>query len=526
LARGISTAGNRLAPAAIQQRIGSLAARQHAGTPVRGADENAVTAVHEGRVDIRVIQPLKKELEMKATRRNAALIVIVALAMMLPAVSAVGATAPATQPAVTEVAPTVCQVCNYKERFNRLIPGVTWGADLRLRSIYDEARQLNADAPGHDRFWSRYRARIWTKYTPVQDLDFNFRVVTEPRLYCRPDILEDQFIREEAIIDKANVTWSKMLEMPLTLVVGRQDINLGSGWLVQEGTPLDGTRTSFFDAINLLYDAESIDTLFNLIVLYDHTNSSAWARPFNDRDLDLIEQNETGVILYGSNDSVENTTIDGYFMYKHDTKQIPSGVNADIYTFGARIAGKKGEHWVYSAEAAPQWGHKNGSNICAFGSIGDVAYNFNDPHKQFVHSGWEYRSGNGGRFGEFDILWGRIATWSNLWNDYIGPLEYQTSQPSNFYRWAIGYGFSPWKDAVLTFNYNLLFAHQNPFGQSAGFTQEGKFRGQDYSVVLNHVINHHVSGQALAEFFAPGNYYDDTRNDMAIFLRYQLMFSW
>ncbi len=36
--------------------------------------------------------------------------------------------------------------------------------------------------------------------------------------------------------------------MPLTATVGRQDIIEGVGWLVMDGTPLDGSRTVYFDA--------------------------------------------------------------------------------------------------------------------------------------------------------------------------------------------------------------------------------------------------------------------------------------
>ena len=447
-------------------------------------------------------------------RLLAALAVLAALSSA--AVAAEGTEAEAKQ---------TCPICSLKDSVNKLLPGVTWGADLRLRALYDEARTLDQHATGHDRFWSLYRARVWTKITPVENVDFNIRVVTEPRVFCRPD-MEEQTIRQEALFDLLNVKWSKVLGTPLTLTAGRQELKFGDGWLVINGTPLDGTRTLFFDAVRATYDAQAIKTVFDLVTLCNQANSSAWIRPFNDRNLDLAENDEIGVILYGSNKSVKDTTIDGYFMYKNDDRVAENGDDADIYTLGARAAGALDEHWKYVAEAAPQWGHKNGVNICAFGANSDLAYNFNDPHKNLLHSGYEFKSGSGERDGSFDPLWGRYPIWSNLYADSIAGLEFLPDQVSNLHRLTTGWGFNPCQKMTFTLDYSLLFANQNTFADRSGFSEEGKFRGQLIKSVLEHVMNEHLTGQVIAELFAPGNYYDDTRNDVALFLRYQLTVTW
>ena len=44
--------------------------------------------------------------------------------------------------------------------------------------------------------------------------------------------------------------------------------------------------------------------------------------------------------------------------------------------------------------------------------------------------------------------------------------------------------------------------------------------------LLKYRYNEHVSGHLVAEVFLPGDYYDRTRNDVAVFLRYQVVFSW
>lgn len=422
--------------------------------------------------------------------------------------------------------PVVCEVCNFKERFNSLIPGMTFGADLRLRGIYDEALRLDQNARGHDRFWSRYRGRVWTKISPIDNINFNIRLVSEPRLYCRPDTFEDQTIRQEALFDKMNVEWTKALGLPLTIKAGRQDLKFGNGWLVIEGTPRDGTRSFFFDALRATWDAKCVNTTFDLVALSNHANSSWWIRPFNDRDLDLIEHDECGIILYASNKTLERATIDGYFMYKHDDRSLPNGNSGELYTFGARVAGECGTHWKYRAEAAPQFGHKNGTSVCAFGADSQLEYYLRDKLNNSFRGGFEFRSGESDPDGCFDILWGRFPHWSNIFNDYLGGLEFLASQPSNYYRLGLGWSFDPIDRLTFSADYHILFAHHNPMSGAAGFSGDGKFRGQLLAATVNHTLNEHVNSQVKFETFFPGDYYDQSRNDVAVFARYQIMFSW
>jgi len=45
--------------------------------------------------------------------------------------------------------------------------------------------------------------------------------------------------------------------------------------------------------------------------------------------------------------------------------------------------------------------------------------------------------------------------------------------------------------------------------------------------LLKYKFNKHVSGHLLAELFFPGDFYNQkTRDEVAGFLRYQLMFTW
>ncbi len=60
------------------------------------------------------------------------------------------------------------------------------------------------------------------------------------------------------------------LDLPATVTVGRQDIFLGDGWLVGDGTPNDGSFTFFLDAARLTVDLKDQHTTIDAIGLIQY----------------------------------------------------------------------------------------------------------------------------------------------------------------------------------------------------------------------------------------------------------------
>lgn len=57
--------------------------------------------------------------------------------------------------------------------------------------------------------------------------------------------------------------------LPWSLTLGRQDLRFGTGWLVYEAAPLDGSRSFDFDALRLTLDAEHSRSCIGLIYFDD-----------------------------------------------------------------------------------------------------------------------------------------------------------------------------------------------------------------------------------------------------------------
>jgi hypothetical protein len=400
--------------------------------------------------------------------------------------------------------------------------------DFRLRVVYDEAGKLDKEANGHDRLNTRYRSRIRAKIKQSENLDFNIRLMTEPRYYHRPSSMDKQFTYHEAIFDQLNFAWRNAFDLPVTTTIGRQEVNLGSGWLLRDGTPLDGGRTNFFDAFRFTYDLEEYNTTADLIWIEDYGDSSKLIEPFNSRDIDLAEQDEHGAILYLAKKEEQDSGIDGYFIYKHDSdRNRTRGSEGEIYTLGIMKYGKFSENWRYCFELAPQFGHKNGKELNAFATNNLLAYHFNDTKKNSLHIGYEYLSGDNDPDRNFDKVWGRIDTWSVLYQGIIDSIDGRESDASNLHRLNFGWITEPRDKIEVTTGYHLLFADDNTSsGGTNGMSKSGNFRGQLLRAQIKYKISEHVYHRLEGELFFPGDFYNDDRNDVGVFVRYEIMFTW
>jgi hypothetical protein len=472
------------------------------------------------------------------------------------------APAPAAQP-VPAPAPAAPQLSGYdkwEKDAKNPSPYFNWGADLRLRNEYlNNAITLNAGALRHEQDYFRFRERIWASVLPVTNLSVNTRLAMEQREWMKPSFASQYgprsgFEERYGIIDNLYAKWGNIGGLPLTISAGRQDVQFGdplNWWLVGDGTPGDGSWTFFLDSARVGYDAKELSTKFDVVYIYQNARPDAWmpvfgssrstmATPYN-----LTEQNEQGLVFYLSNKSLEKAQIDGYFIYKHDDKELANGDNAEIYTVGAKVSGTPTKNWAYSMEAAYQGGSKQDSTvvyptpqaqwrrISAYGFNGKVTYLCKDElNNQFTFA-FEYLSGDDptttDRDEMFDVLWGRWPRWSEL---YIYSYIYETSgkvaQMNNLARVGPTWTSSPMKNTTFSATYNALFApEESPTRRigpgAAAFSYDGNFRGHYMQAVLKHKFNDHISGHLWAECIWNGDFY--ANKDLMSFLRAEVLFT-
>lgn len=470
-----------------------------------------------------------------------------------PTPAPAAAAAPGTSPYTTEFVQgndfdkwceSIKKPCNW---FN-------WGADFQFRNVYsNNTTTLNQDSvigagkphageQNHETEYSRYRARIWSTFNLNENVEFNSRFQWEAFTFYEPEYKEGT-TNSQGLFDNLNFKFKNMFDTKSALTVGRQDIFLGDGWLVADGTPYDGSLTSFFDAARLTFEMPDISTTADLMYIYNTANPNTWLHPINGETPPFwnAEQDEQGAVAYFTNKSVENTEISPYFMYKKAStiSQISNGYNAELYTPGLRIARKIDENWKWRGEAAYQFGDSDKAtgtytqDVRAWGANTALQYFTHDEMDNNFRLQYEYLSGDepgsSGKYEGFDVMWGRWARWSDAYAD-MTVLEQngRKADYSNLHRIGPGWSFNPCDKFTLATDYYLLFADQSANKDAIGtddqgFSNNGFFRGQMITSVLSYKFNKHVSGHLQGELFFPGNYYSNDRNDIASFLRYQLV---
>lgn len=462
------------------------------------------------------------------------------------AATAAPATSAPAQPAAAATPPATSSVEQWIQESKIPFSWMTWGGDLRLRNEYfNNAQSLGnpADKLGEQDYF-RYRARIWTALTPITNLNVSVRLATEPRTWMKPASYSPFKGKSgtdwtEGIFDNMYVQWNEPVGLPAKLTVGRQDLMMGEGWLFGDGTPYDGSWTYYLDAARLTYQIKDAHTTIDAIGILQYAKDDAWLPTINNQDRYQIEQNEKGAVLYISNKSMPQANLDGYFIYKHDSKIGPYAIfgdNADIYTLGGRVYGVLAEHWKYGVEGAYQFGEKQDLNIhpvstdfrpiSAFGVNSKLTYLFKDSMNNQLSLNYEYLTGDdpGTKTDEmFDLLWGRYPRWSELYNIYSYATESRVGQTANLHRIGPGWTISPVKKMDFVANYFVLLADQEVptrTGKPGLFTDDGVFRGHYLQTVIKYKFSNHLSGHLWGEFVFPGDFY--TYRKVMSFLRAEL----
>ena len=428
---------------------------------------------------------------------------------------------------------------------------MNWGGDFRVRDEYfNSMLTLNPNVRLHEQNMIRMRGRLWTTITPLEDLSFYARISDEAREWTKPagyTPMKGQtgLDMREGFIDNLNAEMKNVAGLPLTIKAGRQDLFLGDGWLVGDGTPFDGSWTYFLDSARVTYELKDQHTTVDAIGIIQDGRDDGWLPTINPQNLYLTEQNEKGAILQVANSSLTAANLTGYFIYKHDNAL--NGINpgfhpdsGDIYTLGGRVNGLFCDNWKYWVEGAYQFGRKkdpsvqypgpvNGyRHINAFGLNSKLTYLFKDKLNNQLTCSFELLSGddpNSNNDEMFDVLWGRWPRWSEI-GLYSYAAETRIGQEANLIRFGPTYTVNPIKDLEFSASYYALFTMTDiPTREASAtlFSHNDNFRGHFASAMLKYKFSKHMNGHLWSEFLFPGGYY--AYNTVIPFLRAEVMFT-
>jgi hypothetical protein len=453
-------------------------------------------------------------------------LVAAALPFLLPAVNARADLRPLTQ------------TWKADDRAELKVGESRFGGDLRLRYI----DMQNVDSLGYtganlSRGAFRIRGRLSYERQIAGALKVVGRLVNESSRYTRCSECEGSF--DEVVFDNLYLEAAEPRGIPFGIRVGRQDLLYGDGFVLADGTPLDGTRTSYVNGV----------LVTSAVPLWSFDAFAAWD-PHREKYLPRINNSftplsETDDFLWGlllrrepAPGTALRYTFEPYYIYKREKE---GGRTATIHTLGTRLGldfggvGVTGE-FGYQGGKVPQSEVSDSTlnldqlpegpqSISALGGEARIEVHLRRPARVDVSAGYVYLSGDDvltrSKYEGWNPILGRWSQWSDLYahalaleSQGIGaltrPMKQGLAYWQNLSMPLVRIVYSPaevmsfeasyiWLDAARPFPTEALLSHRETTGP--------KHRGELYAAKLSMNLPLLVSWQVIYEHFKPGSYY-------------------
>jgi hypothetical protein len=316
-----------------------------------------------------------------------------------------------------------CLTNSFKGLGGNPLQGLRWGAQPGRSAI---SSPFSWNDMNHSSWFTEQRTRLNVRadFTEQVSAFIEFDAWNVWGDSFRSDYLTgvDRRGASDVALYQAYIESNETFGIPLRIRTGRQEITLGSGWLVGTNDVASFFRGLSFDAVRATYadDMFSVDAFAAKLV--ERSPMEA------DGDVDLYG-------VYASCLAVENMTFDAYWMLVRDARSLTTtdlgwfgekvedilGVDdydvTNLHTVGLRGAGTYGA-FDFEAEAAYQFGNASavgigfGDDEAEFGKLGgnaQVGFTFDMDFHPRVYVGGAYLGGEDNRDLNFWQWLGAIA---------------------------------------------------------------------------------------------------------------------
>jgi len=416
------------------------------------------------------------------------------------------------------------------------------GGDLRIRQeLIDNIPTGKGTMPNQNYF--RIRPRVWGE-AKYENFRLYTRLTDEFREYIQPSNSRKYKTPDEVVVDNLYLDANDLFDGWLDVRAGRQDLAYGSGRVILDGTPFDGSRTIYMDAIKatINFDEEKKNTL-DILAIYnrpDNELSMGGLEGQTDRQLTSINPRsknltEWGGGLYFKSKELEEMPFDLYWMYKRESKADLNGSKIPgrwFNTWGIRLMPKYTETISGEFEGAVQAGQQDGG-ASTHGYMGFAAVKYTPAvewtMRPFVKGGIYYLSGDKDRgAGHGDSAWDPVwSRWPQISELYVLNFKDGAGYWTNLIYPHVETGFDISKMHKLLATAGPMYADEKD-GLGGGSGDLYGWLGTicyDFPIMTD-VFGRddqrgNVTGRLQAEVLDPGDYY--MTDTVAYFFRWQIM---
>jgi hypothetical protein len=432
------------------------------------------------------------------------------------------------------------------------------GAYLRLRyeywrNVMDLANPVDSNNRDN-RSLFRIKTSLWGKVNFDENNSLYVKLSNENRAFTefqgtsssypdkQPGKKGYHYDINEVYFENLYLDLNNFMNLPLDLRIGRQDFfgQYGEGFLISDGTPVDGSRSLYFNAAKASWRIDEKNTLDFAYIndprfdqFLPRINDSGlvnYKTGYKTERIYLTTTDEQGYVLYWKNKAIKDLALEGYYIFKRESEEGGSGV----YTGEKTLLSTLGSFAKYSfapytlrMQAAGQWGSYGKEDRTGLGG-----YVYLDREIQEVKTwspsatlGYFYLSGDNRKTDKqegWDPLFSQNPWMSDLYMYTIaretGAIAYWT----NICGLRTQIFLNPTDKTKITLGYLYLRAAQSvPSTANAMFSGNSKDRGHLAQCKLEYIFSKYSTFILSAEYFIPGRFY--ANRDPAVFLKTELI---
>jgi Alginate export len=434
------------------------------------------------------------------------------------------------------------------------------GLYFRLRQeTWDNMFDMNrVDVPSatpyarqDETFW-RLKTSVWGKMDFDKQYGLYGKITNEAKYYQTSNTAwQVGTVGDEILADNLYAYAKKPAGLPVDLTIGRQDLlgAFGEMFLIAEGTPLDGSRTFYFNGVRALV---TFNEKYNLDVAYLYTQeqdgfptiSYYKTSQYPDGMRPLNSYDEQAFVLYGRGKLADNVLIEPYYIWKNENTPSANArvvnpalplTTLRLNTYGVHAVVGFGEGWKVRAEYALQSGsYDNGNDRTGNGGYLYIGRSYdNVAMKPAWDLGYITLSGDDpsttNKVEAWDPLFSRYPWTSELYSLTMltekGPGALIPAYWTNLEMYRAMVKLDVAQDTRLDLSYNILKANETVSGIGAFapmFSGSSKDRGTLLIAKLYRKFSPILDGYVTVECFLPGDVYSKTNQDAAQFVRWEL----